>query len=67
MEHDAYFIQIETDDGAIGIGGPVEETVAYLVDKQLTPLLLNRDPMAHRVFMGHHASFAGPWQARTRP
>ena len=47
MEHDAYFIQIETDDGAIGIGGPVEETVAYLVQKQLTPLLLNRDPMAH--------------------
>ena len=47
MEHDAYFIQIETDDGAIGIGGPVEETVAYLVDKQLAPLLLNRDPMAH--------------------
>ena len=46
MDHDAYFIQIETDDGAIGIGGPVEETVAYLVDKQLTPLLLNRDPMA---------------------
>ena len=24
----------------------MEETVAYLVDKQLTPLLLNRDPMA---------------------
>ena len=46
MEHDAYFIQIETDDGVIGIGGPVEETVAYLVAKQLTPFLLNRDPMA---------------------
>ena len=47
MEHDAYFIQIETDDGAIGIGGPVEETVAYLVHKHLAPMLLNRDPMAH--------------------
>ena len=46
MEHDAYFIQIETDDGAIGIGGPVEETVAYLVAKQLAPLLLGRDPLA---------------------
>ena len=46
MEHDAYFIQIETEDGAVGIGGPVEETVAYLVAKHLTPFLLNRDAMA---------------------
>lgn len=45
--HDAYFIQIETDDGAIGIGGPVDETVAYLVRKHLAPLLLGRDAMAH--------------------
>ena len=46
MGLDAYFIQIETDDGAIGVGGPVEETVAYLVDKHLTPYLLDRDPTA---------------------
>lgn len=46
-ELDAYFIQIETDEGVIGIGGPVEETVAYLVDKHLTPLLMGRDPLAH--------------------
>ena len=46
MEHNAYFIQIETEDGAVGIGGPVEETVAYLVAKHLTPFLLNRDAMA---------------------
>ena len=46
MEHDAYFIQIETDDGAIGIGGPVDETVAYLVAKHLTPFLLKRDAFA---------------------
>ena len=44
---DAYFIQIEADDGAIGIGGPVDETVAYLVRKHLEPLLLGRDPVAH--------------------
>ena len=46
LEHDAYFIQIETDDGAIGIGGPVTESVAYIVSKQLSPLLLGRDAMA---------------------
>ena len=46
-EHDAYFIQVETDDGALGIGGPVDETVAYLVHRHLTPLLVGRDPMAH--------------------
>ena len=45
--HDAYFIQIEADDGGLGIGGPVDETVAYLVRKHLEPLLLGRDPMAH--------------------
>ena len=46
-EHDAYFIQVETDDGALGIGGPVDETVAYLVARHLTPLLVGRDPIAH--------------------
>ena len=46
IEHDAYFVQIETDEGAIGIGGPVEETVAFLVAKQLTHLLVGRDPLA---------------------
>ncbi len=46
LEHDAYFVQIETDEGAIGIGGPVDETVAFLVAKQLSPIILGRDPMA---------------------
>ena len=77
IEHDAYFIQIETDDGAIGIGGPVDETVAYLVDKQLTPLLLDRDPMAteflwdvmHRsqVHGRHGQAMMGDLGCRLRP
>jgi L-rhamnonate dehydratase len=44
---EAYFIQIETDDGVIGIGGPVPETVAFFVGRRLRPMLLDRDPIAH--------------------
>ncbi|MEZ4735869.1 MAG: enolase C-terminal domain-like protein [Caldilineaceae bacterium] len=42
----AYFVRIETDDGVYGIGGPFSEDQAYIINKQLTPLLIGHDPLA---------------------
>ena len=42
----AYFVQIETDAGVSGIGGPFAEEQAYIISKQLTPLLIGHDPLA---------------------
>jgi L-alanine-DL-glutamate epimerase-like enolase superfamily enzyme len=46
---ETYFVQIETDDGVIGIAGPVPETVAFFVGRRLRSMLLGRDPIAHEM------------------
>ena len=42
----AIYVQVEADDGLIGIGGPVPETSAYIVARELRSLLVGRDPIA---------------------
>lgn len=42
----AHFVQIETDDGVYGIGGPLTGDQAYLIGTQLAPLLVGHDPLA---------------------
>lgn len=42
----AHFVRIETDDGVYGIGGPMPEEQAYIINKQLAPLLIGHDPLA---------------------
>src|ERR1700691_5139138 len=46
---DTYFVQIETDEGVIGIAGPVPGAVAFFVGRRLRPMLLDRDPIAHEM------------------
>jgi L-rhamnonate dehydratase len=46
---ETYFVQIETDEGVIGIAGPVPETVAFFVGRRLRPMLLDHDPIAHEM------------------
>jgi len=43
------FVEIETDDGALGIGGPIPLEQAFLIDRDLRPLLLGSDALAHEV------------------
>lgn len=43
------FIEIESDDGAVGIGGPIPLEQAFIVDRELRPILMDSDPMAHEV------------------
>lgn len=43
---EAVFVQIETDEGVIGIGGPIPELQAYVIDKVLRPVIEGKDPTA---------------------
>jgi L-rhamnonate dehydratase len=40
------FVHIETDHGPAGIGGPVTTEQAFVIRRQLRPLLLDEDPLA---------------------
>jgi L-rhamnonate dehydratase len=42
-----YFVRIETDQGVHGIAGPLWEMVAIHLARQLRPILLGQDPIAH--------------------
>ena len=42
----SHFVEVETDEGLVGRGGPVPEQVAYVVARDLRRLLLGADPIA---------------------
>jgi L-alanine-DL-glutamate epimerase-like enolase superfamily enzyme len=42
-----YFLRIETDDGPIGIAGPLPDMVALYIARRLRRLLIGEDPIAH--------------------
>lgn len=42
-----FFLRIETDDGVHGIAGPLPDMVAISAARQLRPILLGQDPIAH--------------------
>lgn len=41
-----YFAQVETDDGVIGIAGPMRLPVALIMANQIAPFVIGRDPLA---------------------
>ncbi|HET9220959.1 MAG TPA: enolase C-terminal domain-like protein, partial [Roseiflexaceae bacterium] len=43
---EAVFVQIETDEGLIGLGGPIQPSIAYIIDNELRWLLHDADPIA---------------------
>ena len=42
-----HFLRIETDEGPIGIAGPLPEMVATFVARRLRPIVVGQDPVAH--------------------
>ncbi len=40
------FLEIETDEGVTGLGGPMEHDVAFVIDQAFAPLLLGEDALA---------------------
>lgn len=61
LNHDAYFVQIETDAGVIGIGGPMDKSVAFIIETELSQYLIGRDPLATEFLWDvmHRASVHG--------
>src|SRR5581483_1865177 len=43
---ESIFLRIETDEGVYGVGGPITEEQAYIIQRQLAGLLLGQDPLA---------------------
>jgi L-rhamnonate dehydratase len=43
---EAVFVQIETDEGVVGLGGPIQPSVASIIDSELRWLLQDADPIA---------------------
>jgi L-alanine-DL-glutamate epimerase-like enolase superfamily enzyme len=42
----AYYLKIKTDAGLEGFYGPIDKEVAIVVDEQLKPFLIGKDPLA---------------------
>jgi L-rhamnonate dehydratase len=42
-----YFVRIETDQGPVGLAGPMPEMVALYVARRLRPILIGQDSIAH--------------------
>jgi L-rhamnonate dehydratase len=41
------FLELETDDGAIGLGGPISTEEAFIIDRDLRPLIEGADALAN--------------------
>ena len=41
------FLQVETDEGVIGIAGPIPEAVGSIVARSLRRIVMGQDPIAH--------------------
>jgi L-rhamnonate dehydratase len=46
---ETYFVEIESDEGVVGIGGPIPIQQAFVIDVDLRPHLLGLDPLAHEL------------------
>jgi L-alanine-DL-glutamate epimerase-like enolase superfamily enzyme len=46
---ESVFVEIVTDEGAIGIGGPIPIEQAFLIATEMRSVLLDSDPIAHEV------------------
>lgn len=42
----AYFVEVGTDEGVSGRGGPLPLEQAFIIQTQLAPLLIGHDPLA---------------------
>jgi L-rhamnonate dehydratase len=43
---EAVFVQVETDEGVSGLGGPITVEQGQIIARQLTPLVIGEDPRA---------------------
>jgi L-alanine-DL-glutamate epimerase-like enolase superfamily enzyme len=43
------FLELHTDDGPVGIGGPISREQAFLIDTEMRPFIEGADALAHEV------------------
>jgi L-alanine-DL-glutamate epimerase-like enolase superfamily enzyme len=46
---ETFFVEIEADEGVIGIGGPIPREQAFIIDQDLRPHLIGADPLANEL------------------
>lgn len=46
---ETFFVEIESDEGAIGIGGPIPRELAFIIDLELRRYLMGADPLANEL------------------
>jgi len=46
---ETFFVEIESDEGAIGIGGPIPREQAFVIDLELRRYLMGADPLANEL------------------
>src|SRR5438270_11544550 len=46
---EAYFVEIESDEGGVGIGGPIPMQQAFVIDVDLRQHCLGLAPLAHEL------------------
>jgi L-rhamnonate dehydratase len=46
---EAFFVELESDEGAIGIGGPIPREQAFIIDQELRRQLQGAYPLAHEL------------------
>lgn len=42
----AYFVEVRTDEGVAGIGGPITDLSAFIIAKSIAPIIMGKDPLA---------------------
>ena len=60
----AYFVEVETDEGVAGRGGPLPIDQAFVIQTQLAPLLYRSRPAGHRTTVGPDVPSPGTWTQR---
>lgn len=50
------YVEVESDDGVVGIFGPIFTETAHLILAKLRPTLLGKDPLAYELAWGKWSS-----------
>lgn len=51
VEMRAIYVEIQTDEGVSGIFGPIQRAQAFIIDNDLRPFLIGRDPLSTELLL----------------
>ena len=47
----ALYVEVQTDEGISGLFGPIQRQQAFIIDNDLRPFLIGRDPLANELLL----------------